>query len=548
MVNANARGMLFAGAVLLSAAATAGADKFIAAGWEFAGVGVDELLKRADEYDKTPLDGCIVYLEAKGVDGVHLTSRNIIHQRAWTDEDFAPLVPRYRELLKHRAFRHSFLNSYRAPTNRVAWTDDAMWAKIANQMRVEAKFAKACGFDGLQMDPEDYHRQRQYERSDADGLPYARLAALARARGAEVFRGVFHEFPDVKLLSYWLLSTTKAFRSRVSAQHIRSWMERDEKDLWPHFVDGIFDVLPNTATVIDGCEDGYTWMAPRLQFLEATVRMREDFAGLLSPENRDKYRARTQFSFGVYLDGYSVRTNGFWYMPPTDGSRFKTLAANLRQASFCASEYIWFWGERRGWIGEKSWERELPGLHSLVWSVKGDRAELGRVLRRRMERGELSPINANGECKGTDPGKVPPPYETWQQEPKYCPQQGTFGCDLASGDGDSSSLVARNVGEGCFIVGANGYKPGDTFGLSFSSKGRHVAATVGWRVNGKWDWSIPGEIVPIQGEPSADAWTRTDWGFAIPEGANGFGLMLKVRQDKGETCWFDNVAIIPAAP
>ena len=71
---------------------------------------------------------------------------------------------------------------------------------------------------------------------------------------------------------------------------------------------------------------------------------------------------------------------------------------------------------------------------------------------------------------------------------------------------------------------------------------------MGWRVNGKWDWSIPGEIVPIQGEPSADAWTRTDWGFAIPEGANGFGLMLKVRQDKGETCWFDNVAIIPAAP
>ena len=69
-----------------------------------------------------------------------------------------------------------------------------------------AKFAKACGFEGLRIDPEDYHRQRQYQLMDADGMSYEKCADLARRRGCELFSGVFSEFPDAKVLSYFLLT------------------------------------------------------------------------------------------------------------------------------------------------------------------------------------------------------------------------------------------------------------------------------------------------------------------------------------------------------
>ena len=538
--------VLVAGTLGLGLTAFGAADKFVAAGWEFAGKDVDYLLQRADAYDKTPLSGCILYLEAKGRDGLRLTSRNIIHQRAWDYAEFEPLVPKYRELLSHKAFRHSFLNSYRAPTNRVAWTDDATWAKVANQMRVTARFAKACGFEGLQMDPEDYHRQFQYVRRSTDGLSYDELSRLARQRGREVFGAVFEEFPDVRILSYWFLTMNPEYAGRIPPKLMRAFMIRNGRDLWPHFVDGIFDVLPKTATLIEGCEHAYSWKAARAQYLRGAIHVREDLPNLLSPENREKYQTRLQMSFGVYLDGYSVITNGLWYMPPVEGSRLRHLSDNLDQARFAASEYIWFWGEKRSWIGADSWESVLPGLDAMLRGKGADPAVLGRTLREEMEAGRRKSVKPNGACVGTDESKVPAPYTGWQEPPKYKLRQGTFGCDLKVGDGDSSSLVATGVESGCFTLAVDGRRTGETFGLSFSSRGEHLDATIGWRKDGVWDWSIPRDIVPITGTPDANGWTRTDWSFSIPEGANGFAVLFGVKQDAGEKCWFDNISVIPA--
>lgn len=522
------------------------ADKFVAAGWEFAGKDVDHVLARADAYDQTALDGCVLYLEAKGKDGLRLTSRNIIHQRAWQYDELAPLVPKYRELLAHKAFRHSFLNSYRAPTNRVAWTDDAMWAKVANNMRVEARFAKACGFRGLQMDPEDYHHQNQYVRCDKDTLPYAELAALARRRGRQVFEGVFAEFPDVTILSYWLLTMGNTYSACRDEKSLQAFLARSGVDLWVPFVEGIFDALPPTATLIDGCENAYNWRAESMQYLKAAIHTREVLGGLLSPENRDKYKLQLQMSFGTYLDGYSVITNGTWYMPPLEGSRVRRLAANLAQSTEAAGEFIWFWGEKRSWIGKDSWEAQLPGLNDLIYGLKNPH-ELGRRLRERMVRGELKALNDNVACLGTDPARVPKPYSSWQEIPKYKLRRGTFGCDLTMGHGDSSSLVAQNVERGCFTYSAHGHKPGAVFGLSFASKGEHVSVRIGWMREHRWDWSIQPLIVPITGAPDAQGWTVTDFSFAIPERADGFGIMFNVNQDPNEKCWYDDIAVIPAS-
>ena len=529
------------------------ADKYLAGGWEFAGSGVDALLEKADAFDRTALDGLILYVEAKGTDGQHLTSRNIIHQRAWTDADLAPDIPKYRQLLAHKAFRHSFLNSYRAPTNRVAWTDDATWARVANNMRVLAKFAKACGFEGLQMDPEDYHKQNQYLRVETDGMDYETLAKLARKRGAEVFRGVFEEFPDAKLLSYWFLSMGNTHIADIHPKHLRELMFRGATDLWPHFVEGILDVLPRTATLIDGLETAYSWRASKMDYYTGSRAVHDGLAQLVSPENREKYRLQMQNSFGVYLDGYSNITNGGWYMEPVNGSRLNHLRNNLVQATDAADEYLWFWSERGSWTGAKNkilaktWESQLPGLDETLLLVKNPDV-LGRRLRERMASGELKPLNGNVACVGTDPAKVPAPYDFWREHPKYHLRPGTFGCDLTQGDGDRSSLVAEGCQRGSFLIdsGDRRFKPGDVFGLSFSSKGRHLSVVIGWKKGGKWDWTIRRMFVPIGPNVTPDGWSRTDWSFAIPDGADGFGIMFNVGQDVGEKCWYDNIAVIPA--
>ncbi len=539
--------------IALSSAATAlcalaGADKYIAAGWEFAGTKVETLLVRAAEIDKTPLDGCVLYLEATGKDGKRITSRDIIHQPAWDYACLEPLVPKYRKLFTHKAFRHCFLNSYRAPRTRVAWTDDATWSKIAHNMRVAAKFAKACGFEGLQMDPEDYHHQNQYLFLESDGASYDEVSALVRRRGREVFAGVFEEFPDVKLLSYWFLSMDNRCTGEMNGKFLRGMMLRNGSALWPHFVEGIFDALPPTATMIDGLESAYSWRASRMHYVMGSRYVHSELIHLLqSSENQRKYRMQLQNSFGVYLDGYSVKTNGMWYMEPVDGSRVEHLRRNLKQATTFADEYIWFWGEKGSWgglNGMPAWNSLLPGLHDAMLSIKSPEV-IGRSIRLRAEAGELENLNTNSACRAVSEKAVPKPYGTWQELPKYKLRRGVFGSDLTCGHGDKCSLVAQGVQRGCFTFSVRDRRPGEIVGISFCSKGRHVSATVGWKRDGKWDWTIPTVTIPIASETDADGWTQTDWAVTVPDDADGFALMLGVGQDAGEKCWFDDVMVIP---
>lgn len=546
-----AEASLLATVALCAGTVWAGASRFIASGWEFNDAGVDALLARADDMDQTPIDGCIVYLYAKGRDGSVICTRTggIFGDREWDYADIAPLVPKYRKLLAHKSFRHSFLDGYRAPKKRVAWSDDAAWAKIAHNLRVVAKFAKVCGFEGLRIDPEDYHRQRQYQLMDADGMSYEKCADLARRRGRELFSGVFAEFPDAKVLSYFLLTMGATYAGEISARDLRGFMLRAGADLWPHFVDGMFDALPPSATLIEGDESAYSFRAERMEYLRAANHIKNNLGGLLSPENRPKYKMQVQNSFGVYLDGYSTITNVVkygYYMEPIGGSRTRHLAINLKQAVEAADEYIWFWGERSCWASKKrkTWKDLLPGLYETLLVAKAP-AELGRSLRLRMEAGELANLVSNSTCRATASDKVPKTYWTWQEPVKSGYRQGVFGADLAFGHGDKSSLVAEGVGSGCFVCNVGNLRPGEIVGVSFCSKGKALVR-IGWRKDAGWDWSIPSVFVPIDGAPDADGWICTDWSVTVPDGADGLGIMLGVRQLAGEKSWFDDVSAVSA--
>ena len=537
-------------AVILSLnAAFANANKYIAAGWEFNERGVDDLLSIADAMDETPLDGCMIYLNVKGRKGNVIATRTggIFGEEEWNYSDLEPLVPKYRELFKHKSFAYSFLDGYRAPKKRVAWNDDAAWDKIAHNIRILAKFAKDAGFVGLRIDPEDYHRQQQYRLIDSDGMSYEKAAELARSRGRQLFSGVFAEFPDAKVFSYFLLSMVNTYIGDIDGRYLRDIMFRTGSDLWPHFVEGIFDVLPPTASLIEGNESAYSYRAKRMEYYRVANHVKNNLIGLLTPENQLKYRMQVQNSIGVYLDGYSRHKPGApfgYYMEPIDGSRVRHLGINLKQAMEVADEFVWFWGEMGCWVSKKrkTWKDMMPGLHETLLSLKSP-DELGRNIRMRMKRGELKNVVENSACVGAADASLPKPYWSWQDEKKKV-RKGRFGADLSFGCGDRNSLVAEGVGLGSIVCDAKGFSPGDIIGISFASKGK-VAASVSWKKNGRWDWNIPSVFVPVVGKADADGWIHTDWCVTVPEGADGLGLKLSVTQCAGEKSWFDNVMIIP---
>lgn len=531
--------------------------RYVAFGWELSQLKIPELLSAAESFDETPLDG-VGFSPLMGLpdaSGRPMWSRYLMHDGPWRFEDMRSLVPDLRRLTAHRSMKECFFKSFCVPTNRIAWTDDTAWGRIAANMGAIARLAKEGGVRGLGVDHEDYFRQEQFRRRSSDPA-YPVLAELVRRRGREVFAPVFREHPSAKIITFWLLSEKRDYFAHGDVvAHCR-----DTGDLWPAFVNGILDVLPPEATIIDGDEKSYRYRGDRRDFALAHVQQRTRAIRLVAPENRVKYRSQASMASSIYLDMYLAKEDSRWYMPPLDGSRLKRLESNLAAAAYASDGYVWFWGEAHCWAKwpharrfnghfrqedfKRTWEECLPGLCATIASTKDPTGYGLDLWRRCREReGGLKPINANPECRvGTKPG-VPAPYATWQDTYRR-DTNGVFAADSAFGEGDSSSIRVTGVSCGSVILPMKGVKPGEWYGVEFSAFGEGVSGSVGWYVGGKWMNGDAASALVVFDEPERqDKWRRARTAFRVPDGADGFGLIMGVHLMPGESCWLDNVRV-----
>ena len=397
------------------------------------------VLANADQFaDKAPyLDGVAIGLHDILVtddNGNVVTSqfREIMHKsQRWTRDSVKSQLPYLKEIAKKPNLTESMLLFWMSPRGknmRIDWRDDKGWANYAENMASVAWLAKEAGLKGLMLDPEEYAAQGgslpQFVHTHEDP-PYRETAKLARQRGREVFSRVFKEFPDAVILSLWFMSKFDFWLEDGYQIHPLQNTEQSG-ELLQYFLNGILDVIPPEARIVDGYEY-YTGSALKNDYFCRQSVITTSALPLVAPENVTKYRAQVYTGNAHYLDMYAQKANpkSLWYYPPVNGSRLEHLRLNLEQSFRTATEYVWLYGERSGKLfnwrdghyeKQKTWEEAIPGFNETVMLAKDP---IGYAAKKKAElekKGELK--NLAGDVENLSLGVSSEIREFHQDEDK----------------------------------------------------------------------------------------------------------------------------------
>ena len=478
--------------------------KLILTSWDIGSLRYDEVLRHVDQFDVLPFEGAVLpSWDVKLANGKTGAYNSILTDAEWDRAALEAKAPILRELTRHRSFKELFMGCRLCGYGRLDWRDDAGWKNAAHNYAALAHLAKLGGARGVWFDPEDYAKKCQYYRIPGDP-EYGELFRLARQRGREVFTAIFNEFPDATLLSAWFLSFDPdyfgagAIGDRLKAQG----------DVWPAFINGMLDVLPPTARVIDGDEHGYRYEDLARDFEDAVYRQRVGALRLVAPENRAKYRAQVDSSFGLFLDMYVNDEKDSWYFGPLGGSRLAHFAANLNRALTTSDSYVWVYSQKYSWAKyvdtinknnhfdrKRFWTTEMPGLDKVLLAARSPSAFLTQFP----EAGAASPNRATGKPA------------SWQSAYRH---------EINNRTGTFLPEVPAMVGvpHGCLMYPVRDVKPGELYRVSVKVKGEHASSQVKWQKDGKWT-SLPGRILD-RGEADPDGWRTFETVVIVPAGAD----------------------------
>ena len=532
-------------AVISAYASDASAKKkYIAFGWEFRRLTPQAILANAEKFKATGIDGIGIYLCATNSAGKELMF--VSRGDRWEREAFMPQLPLLRKIMQTPHLSESFCVGYGSPVKRFAWTDDAAWENLANSMAVLGWLTRETGIKGMSCDLEDYHHQRQYNRLDTDP-PWEELVPLVRRRGAQVFGALFRENPRIKALFYWIL----CFETEYLTSPDPAALARQNGDLAPAFFDGILDVMPETARLINGDEHTYRAEAVRRDFHSSYVNQRTVCPRLVSPENRAKFMRLVQASFAIYSDMYANDEKSYWYFPPVGGSRAEHLRRNLLDATRLADEYVWFWGEKHPTIHwenaqivasvrcPETWEEAIPGMTEAMLCCKDADWGMARRLETLRREGKLADLNPNPSCTPKNGERMPPPYSLWKAKSD---KAGRIFLDTSVGRGDSTSIAVKDCSNACALYTLRGAAPGEAYVVEMAVKGRAVVH-ISFQKDGNWVRGMQG-VSLVQGAPGADGWRTARGMVVVPPGTDSFVVKMSADKLNGvSSAWFDDIHI-----
>ena len=531
----------------LAICAWAGADeprvKYVAFGWDTLDMSPSELLAHADSLASTGIDGVVVSLAKDDPNVGKFGFSTFMNDLVWPREALSEDIDACQKLVCHPGLKDSFLMVWLQPVQRLDWRDDAAWGRLAANAGTVAWFAKKSGLKGLFIDNEDYRKQKQFYVQPGDG-EYDAAAALVRRRGAEFGRAIFAEYPEITVLAFWLFSQMPQYL--VSPDPLT--VARVTGDLWPAFLNGIMDVMPQAARFVDGNENAYRYRADRGDFYASAVRQRNGALRCVTPENRAKYRTQFHAGFGIYLDSYCADPKSYWYMEPKHGSRLGHLRENLAQATEAADSYVWLYGEHRTLVrwrnvgakrfeDKKTWEEELPGLADALRQVR-EPAGLPKMLQTMQD--PIAFVDRHFPKDVKKPNLFEKTqYGVWREK---ADDSGKIYIDTREGDGDASSIAVESFEKSACIQFVRKVLPGEIYAVSATAKGEKASAAVYWVRNGAIDWNLATYTLRFEDGP-ADTWRRGRALLCVPDGAEVLQLNLGCPRGKGTLVNYDNVSL-----
>jgi len=563
------RSVLLAASMAIPAAAAAAAEapdarrpkKLIATGWDKPDS--RRLRENLEEMEKRPFDGVVLELVGQVDQKKQCRMRSTFADRKWEQEWFQPCIENLRAC-KFRRLTDNFLTLGANPGN-VDWFDEQGWANIVEHWRIAARVARQSGLKGILFDPEPYTppyaqfgyaAQPEHEKHSFDDY-YAK----ARQRGRQVMEAVAKEHPDVTLFCYFLNSVNVTATGHADPRRVLAG--RRGYGLLPAFLDGWLDAAPPSVTFVDGCESAYRYNSPQ-QYLEAAVAIKGACQELVSPENRAKYRAQVQVSFGVYLDAYWNPKDsewGRWYIDGQGGPRVERLRANVEIALRAADEYVWIYGEKFRWwptpngrVNQETWPEALPGCEAALRFAR-DPVDYARTeIARLNSEGKLANLARNGDfaaekvtvADGREDtwreGRPPAGWNAWQGKDS----QGTFTWDRQAGASVKGSARAAGAAEGCFIQ-SHDVRPGQRYAVRAVRRlqGRGTAhLRIRWQTaEGRWTLESQDKIVHAKGAPQE--WHELLGVVQVPEGAGRLVILLGTsgQASPEDVCWYDDVEL-----
>ena len=515
-------------------------QKLIYHGHDLFAATTESVYRNREKFAATGIDGLAMPLTGVREDGSCLSGMDLMTTMGWRDAYFANSVQLLREMTSScEGLKESLAMTLWCPRKEALlhWKDDAAWAAFASNMAVLGRVAKVSGLKGIQIDHEDYWNGDQFKVRGC-GLSCEESARLARQRGRQVFEAFFREFPDAEVLSFWMFDEVATSYVLSSPDPQKAILAKG--NLWPAFLNGMLEVIPSAAKMIDGCETfGYKAEAATYDFHRYAWDMIRGCERLVDGSLKSKYRGALSVSFGQYLDKFINPETSKYYFAPRGGSRLAHFSENLSEALRLADDCIWLYGEKAtiiDWdvknhkhLQKPTWEEKLPGIGRVCRLLTGK-----DVLEKDLGK-EFWP---NPDCDTSD-GGIPAPFTTWTGLKD--PPEDLFAYDPAEGASKPGAL--RVNGNGSYTAAIDGLSCGEILSVSVMVKGDRPCVSTGWRKGTTWLWEERPQCVIVPNEKPSSEWRRCAMTLVVPFGVDSFGLILGTCADSKESVWFDDVHI-----
>ena len=233
---------------------------------------------RVKAWQQTGLDGMVFNMarhdKEKGPQRVQGQWWNIVPMRY---EEFIPEIEAFRAVEDWGRLTDNFLWSSTAVWGSGAcqdWFNDKHWKAVLNNVRIQARVARECGFKGLLLDSEQYlHHGRGpwrlpfsyryyalmggYELAgEAEPRPFAECAAKIRERATQYAEAITGEFPDLVLIVIPGLYECALPQGPKPAGKDLVIYENPQA-LYPAFCDGLLLGLDERASIVSAVESTY---------------------------------------------------------------------------------------------------------------------------------------------------------------------------------------------------------------------------------------------------------------------------------------------------